>query len=345
MTYMPIPNSDLNHVLKTVGPLFKLLHNESIFITGATGIIGKWFLSTINYASKIMGLNINIIALSRNPSAFINSYPDICKDINIHWIRGDVRTFDFNNLSKIKWAIHAATDVITHISPEDLLLTCSTGTENVIRQLASCNCKRMLLLSSGAIYGKISIPIDSIPENYIGGINTNSLDSAYAEGKRYSELISTILGKTYGIDIPIARCFAMVGPHLPLNKHFAIGNFINSVLSNSPILINGDGKPVRSYLYMADVITYLWLLLFAGRATSYNVGSNQPISILDLAFKVKEVLGSDVPVIVGNCDLHGAHANRYIPNTDLITNEFNLNSNISLEDSIEKTANWYSCHP
>jgi dTDP-glucose 4,6-dehydratase len=332
-----ISKNDLSHVFNFVGSRWELLNNHSIFISGATGIIGKWLLATLNHACLELGMNTEIIALSRNPNEFISNFPTLADRSNIRWITGDVRTFNLNDFNSIKWAIHAATDVVAYTPPEEVLITCASGTENVIRQLANRDCKRILFISSGAIYGKIPESMYSIPENFIGGVSTISPESAYAEGKRYSELLCTLLGKRYGIEIPIARCFAMVGPYLPLNKHFAIGNFIDSVLQNNPIVINGDGTPMRSYLYIADVISLIWMLLFSGRSTCYNVGSDQAISIIELANKVKLLTGSDVPVIIGNENIHGSHANRYIPSIELIKNEFSLNHFIQIDDSILNT--------
>ncbi len=337
-----LSESDLNYVLQRVGRGWYDLDNKKIFISGATGIIGKWLISTLDHARKELALNIDITCLSRNYKLFANDNPRIFGKIDINWINGDVRDFKFSAAYKFDYAIHAATDVVADVPYKDVLLTCSQGTENIFEQLSSAYCKRVLLISSGAVYGKVPQGVQGIPEAMIGGVSSTNPASAYAEGKRYSELLTTLMGSECGIETPIARCFAMVGPYLPLDKHFAIGNFINSVLNNKPIVINGSGAPIRSYLYLADVVSQLWILLFAGRSTAYNVGSDTPISIYDLAKKVIEALSSNIPIHVLNNSDQVAHADSYYPDTSIITREFNLGANIPLNEAIKKTAAWYS---
>lgn len=333
--------SDLNYVLERVSPHWGQLNNQEILITGGTGIIGKWMLATLNHARDLIGLNVDVVILSRNPELFTNRYPELVGKKHITLLKGDVRSFSLPKGIAPLWAIHAATDVVDQSSQLEVLTTCSVGTHRMVSELSAVNCKRMLLLSSGAVYGKVPPGTNAIPESLVGCVDTTNPLSAYAEGKRYAELLCTLLSEEHNMTIPMARCFAMVGPYLPLDKHFAIGNFIDSALNNRPIVIEGDGMPVRSYLYLADVTAQLWLLLFNGRTAPYNVGSNQPISIRSLAEKVLNVLGCTQPLEVKNQALHGVHANCYYPDTSLMQQECEINQIISIENSIIKTADWY----
>ena len=141
------------------------------------------------------------------------------------------------------------------------------------------------------------------------------------------------------MQIQIARCFAFVGPFLPTDKHFAIGNFIQDALTNRPIQIKGDGTALRSYLYAADLTIWLMTILLEGKpGACYNVGGETPYSMSDLAKCVVKALGSDVGVLVQGRSLPGATPDRYLPSTLRARSELGLKESFSLEQSIVQTA-------
>src|SRR5262249_22634461 len=156
---------------------------------------------------------------------------------------------------------------------------------------------RYLLLSSGAVYGRQPPDVSHLTEGHGGGPDVSDPRSAYAEGKRAAEVMAAIAAESTGLSVRVARCFAFVGPHLPLDVHFAIGNFIRDAMAGGPIRISGDGTAVRSYLYMADLAIWLWTLALSPAASgAFNVGSETAGSLLDTARVVGSVCAPDADV-------------------------------------------------
>lgn len=136
----------------------------------------------------------------------------------------------------------------------------------------------------------------------------------------------------------MARCFAFVGADLPLNVHFAIGNFIRDAFTGDAITVSGDGTPLRTYLHQSDLAHWLFTLLERGSSgEAYNVGSNEVISIADLAHLVRDILAPDKPIhILGKPNLGGAR-NIYVPNISKIKHDLGLRVTIPLAEAVLRT--------
>jgi dTDP-glucose 4,6-dehydratase len=178
-----------------------------------------------------------------------------------------------------------------------------------------------------------------IPETYLGSPDPLDPNSAYGEGKRVGELLCAVAHQEHGLEATIARCFAFVGPHLPLDAHFAIGNFIRDAMKGEPIKVK-DGTPYRSYLYAADLAVWLWTILFKGVACHpYNVGSEQEITIESLAKSIASAEGGSVagqPLSLS----HSSHAYRYVPSVRFTHSSLDLNVRIPLVEAIQRTIAW-----
>ena len=166
--------------------------------------------------------------------------------------------------------------------------------------------------------------------------------SEYAEGKRAAEAMCTLYSNKYGIECKIARGFAFVGPHLPLDAHFAIGNFIRDAMRGIAIEVNGDGTSKRSYMYAADLAIWLWTILLRGPANQvFNVGSDQAISILKLAQAVAAAIGSPAAVRVAQRAKDGAEVQQYVPSISKAQRDLGLKCEVALEDAIRRTVAWH----
>jgi len=319
--------------------LFKPLSGGSILITGATGWFGLWLLDALCVADDALELGIKISAMSRDPGRFLEKFAGFRGDPRIRWITMDVRGLQPDD-SGYTHVIHGAADTSVDSTPVaqlQLFETILDGTRRVIAAAGS-QCKSLLLLSSGAVYGPACPGQSGFSETECGGPDPSLARSAYAEGKRGAELLGAIAA-TMGVPIRIARCFAFVGPHMPFDRHFAIGNFIADAVHGRPIRIKSDGRPQRSYLYMTDLMRALLSILVAGAVGKpYNVGSESAISIAELANCVDRVVGGRGVVVEGAVS---ASSDRYVPDTGRLRADLGFIPEVSLETAIARTAAWY----
>jgi nucleoside-diphosphate-sugar epimerase len=341
----PLPVTDLDLILEHTSPLWEEMRGQRLFVTGGTGFFGCWLLESFAHINRALNLQAHATVLAPDPSAFFARCPHLAAEDAITFIRGDVRTFTYPD-GDFPYIIHAATNASARMvaeNPLEMYTTMIHGTERILDFAAAHHTRKLLFPSSGAIYGKQPAHLTHIPEDYRGAPDTLDPSSVYAEGKRMSEQLCAIHARHGNIEVKIARCFAFIGPHLPLDTHFAIGNFLRSAISGDPINIGGDGTPLRSYLYAADLAIWLWTILFRGPSMqAFNIGSEHAISIRDLAHTVADTLHPGLPINIAHQPNPAAPPAQYIPSTQRAQQLLGLKQLISLEEAIRRTVAWHT---
>ncbi len=341
---MHLPAEDLDLITAATDGLWHELRGQRLFLTGGTGFFGCWLVESFCSINRALDLGARVTLLTRNPQAFAQKCPHLVSNPAVTLHTGDVRTFPFPQ-GEFRYVIHAATESWAReaeISPLERLSTAIDGTERVLEFAATHGAQKFLLTSSGAVYGKQPGNLTHVPETYTGAPDPLDPASEYAEGKRVSELLCSLYHQRSRLECKIARCWAFCGPHLPLDKHFAIGNFIADVLAGRPIRIHGDGTPHRSYLYAADLALWLWtILLRAPSLVPINVGSARDLSILELAQLVAATLRPETQILVAQKANPDAAPARYVPSVERAKKLLGLREKVTLEDAIRRTAAWH----
>lgn len=317
------------------------LDGKSLFVTGGTGFFGLWLLTALSVLNA-QRVAVRACVLSRDPIRFLSRHPQFRDQPWLEFVVGNVRDFvipqrDFELL------LHAATEtsMAAHNDPIEMFDDILLGTRRVLQLARTCGVQRVLLISSGAVYGPQPAALTHQPDDSQTACNPWLPSSAYGEGKRVMELMGAMLQQDTGIECLSARCFAFCGPGLPLDGHFAIGNFIRDSLNAKKITVQGDGSAVRSYLYGADLAIWLLFLLVKGRSgKAYNVGSDEAISIKDLAFRVRDVLATEMPVeVLKKESPNQTNRNYYVPDISHIR-ELGCEPWTSLDESLILTAQY-----
>ncbi|MCG2840505.1 NAD-dependent epimerase/dehydratase family protein [Sandaracinobacter sp. RS1-74] len=330
----PILEEDLARVGAALAPLWPRLSGARLFMTGGTGFIGRWMLEVLARADT----DATVTLLSRNPAAFAARAPHLARRFEM--VAGDVLDF-LPPSGRFTHVIHAATDASADLNARDprrMFDTIVTGTRRALDMAVACETRRFFFLSSGAVYGPQPWEISHVGEDWRGGPDQCDPRSAYGEGKRAAEMLCAIYGRQFGLDVVNARIFALLGPLLPLDIHFAAGNFIRDAMTGRTIRVQGSGQAVRSYLYAADLAQWLWTLLLAGEAGAvFNIGSEEAVSIADLARRTAGLLGGPGVEILGRPD-PGWNPGRYVPSTAAIRAALGLFPRIGLDEAIRRTA-------
>ncbi|MCX6996556.1 MAG: NAD(P)-dependent oxidoreductase [Kiritimatiellaeota bacterium] len=332
--------ADLDHILAQTEGLWEELRGSRLFITGGTGFFGCWLLESFAWANDKLGLNASALVLTRDPEAFRKKAPHLFANPGIRFLAGDVSTFDFPT-GEFACVIHAATEANVQRCAEQPLLVFNTiveGTRRTLDFAVQAGVKKLLLTSSGAVYGPQPPGMTHIPETYTGGPDPLNPQWAYGEGKRAAEMLCALYARQHGLEPKIARCFAFVGPYLPRDAHFAIGNFIRDALRGGLIQVKGDGTPWRSYLYAADLAIWLWTILFRGTSgLPYNVGSEEAWPIAQWAELVAQGFTPCPAISIAKKAIAGSPSERYVPSIARAGVDLGLRPTVDLKTAIEKT--------
>ncbi|WP_338240453.1 NAD-dependent epimerase/dehydratase family protein [Aurantiacibacter hainanensis] len=329
-----IVHSDVEQAVKALEHVWPALDGARIFMTGGTGFIGRWMLEVLARAP----IDVEAVLLTRNPAAFATRAPHLAARFDL--LAGDTATFAFPRC-RFTHVVHGATDAsaaLTASDPRRMFDTIVRGTRRTLDLARFSGAGRYLLMSSGAVYGAQPADVEHVTEDWRGGPDLGDPRSAYAEGKRAAETLCTIYGAQFGLATASARIFALLGPLLPLDTHFAAGNFIRDAVAGRRIQVQGSGQAVRSYLYPADLAVWLWTMLArAGAGSAYNCGSEEAVSVADLAHRTARILGNPGVDVLGAPDA-GWNPGRYVPSTAAIARDLGLRLTVPLDEAIRRTA-------
>ena len=326
--------------IRRAGISIEALRGKTVFVTGGTGFFGVWMNSAMIHIKHLLNNDLRLITLSREPDNFLKRYKNPDFATHIEFVRGDVKGFKLNKEMNITHLVHMATTSAEEafsgedqINKIDLLYS---GSRNVLEQCGE-SLENVLFTSSGVAYGINTKLLKS--ENDFTGPDTTDIGSALGVGKLISEYLIAYFASKFGYSYSIARCFAFAGEYLPLDIHYAFGNFIRNALEGEDIVIYGDGQDVRSYLYIGDAISWLLRMLVEPKNQIFNVGSSFPVCIESLARSIASQASAPLKVTIKG--LHSTNANfkrlTYVPSTQRITASYSgLAEWTPLEEIISK---------
>jgi len=306
---------------------FPELAGKTVLITGGTGFVGRSLVESF----CTLDTGGHVVVLSRHPEQH-ESIEGVVE------IVGDLR-----QVTHCDFVIHCATPSARELAGDSSLFTETIElTRTALEFAAGSGSRRFLYASSGAVYGPQPSDLARVPEEFTGAPDSLDVQSAYAETKRAGELLCAAYNKRVGLETVVARGFAFIGKYLPLGGKFAVGSFLFNALNGAPIEVTGDGTAIRSFLSAEEMAEWFWAILLRGApGRAYNVGSETPVTIAELALETAKLADPAVPVaILGTADPARA-AERYVPSTARARRELGVTESVDWRIALRTTYEWH----
>jgi dTDP-glucose 4,6-dehydratase len=310
--------------------------DKSILITGATGFVGRSLIRELVKSNSYVNNSLKITCVTRNPHKFYEQWPSEQSKLQV--LNWDVRQPLEERQPNFDYIFHFAGENRTVKNQEHAKLIFDTsviGTKNLLQMTKYSDVKKIIFASSGAVYKKPQGKARGFEESQ----ETLNLEAAerdpYRAGKARAESIFEDFHKTSNTQILIARMFTFVGPFLPLDANYAIGNFFNDCIRNQPITVKSNGSSIRSYQFSTDMVNWLITILLSGKnGEIYNIGSAEQVSIKDLAEKIAKVFENKLGVRILGDRSPDPVSSFYVPSVEKAKNELGLNNYFSLDNSL-----------
>ena len=289
-----IIKADLEYIVSVPFINWNEFRNSSVFITGGTGLIGSWLVNAFSYASLKFGLNVKIKLLVRNELKAKAMFQQqlAALDGSISFVENNLE--DFSSIIDCDYVIHAANPTSSQFfaeHPVDTIKTAVLGTMNILESVKNSRVKGFVYLSSMEVYGNPTSD-EKVAEDHPCNLDLSSPRSSYPESKRLCESLCISYFKEVNVPVRIIRLTQTFGPGIKYDDQRVFAQFARSVIENKNIVLVTKGQTKRSYLYTAEAVTAILLLLLNGKdGAAYNAANEETYcSIFQMAILVAEEL-------------------------------------------------------
>ncbi|SFU84615.1 dTDP-glucose 4,6-dehydratase [Clostridium sp. DSM 8431] len=279
------------------------LHDCTVFVTGATGLIGSLIVKSLLCKNRLKNSNIKVIALARSAEKVKKKFKDVLENKDLKIVYGDILA-PLNIEEKIDYVIHAASRTASKDfvnKPVETIDSVVNGTKNILDLVKNKEVKSIVYLSTMEIYGIVDFKVDKIAEDDLGYIDILKVRSSYPESKRLVENLCIAYYSEYKLPVKIARLAQTFGPGVVKDDNRVFAQFARSVINKEDIILHTDGESIRNYCYIRDAILGIFTLLNKGEdGEAYTISNEEScISIKKMAEMVAEKIAKgDIKVVI-----------------------------------------------
>ena len=324
----------------------RVFNEKSFLITGASGFVGQQLIKALNEVAHSADVRFHLELVTRDATSLakVLTVLEVSHNVSISCLPGEIGT-SLKPSRAVDYVFHLATPasaVLNRSDPREMLMLNIEAAKWICDSPhVTASQPKVLFASSGAVYGGGDGSEEHISENSLIAPETSRPGMAYAEGKRVAEMLFYEAQRDDLLTPIIARLFSFSGPGLPIDRHFAIGNFIRDAIQSQRIVIRGNGSSVRSYLDSRDMAHWLIKALGVDAPTfALHVGSEIAISILELAYLVaaryQALTASSCSVVIQGESSVLDGFDHYVPSTKKTREHLGIDSIIPISDSIDE---------
>jgi len=325
---------DIQQILRRIES--DAFEGSNILVTGGGGFIGSYLCDTLVKAGAI------VTCLDNFSTGLVQNVDHLFEMRNFRMVKEDVSNFEDNeNYDFVLHFASRASPEEYQLNPVKTLLTNSYGSHRML-ELARKHDSRILFASSSEVYGDAKVIPTS--ESYWGNVNPVGVRSCYDEGKRFGEALFMAYHREYKLDARIARVHNTYGPRLRADEAYAraLSRFVSQALRGEDLTVYGDGTQTRSFCYITDTVAGILLMLSSPRCMGevVNIGNADEIRILDLANKIREIVGGRSKITFRPLPKDDPRRRR--PDISKAKELLGWQPETSLEKGLKRTIEWFS---
>ena len=315
---------------------FQEYNDSTITLLGGTGFIGMWLIEALHVYARNYSFSSKITVITRYPK---NAHKIFVEELGF---KIKIIEFDFavnsTDLEKSDFFINGATPSQNKtglLDYDSVYKSSVNASHSLIRSATKYGNKpKIVNLSSGIVYGHQDV---SVRNQIEAPISKEQLSySGYLDAKIASELLLSEASEAGLVESISPRLYAFAGPGIVLDEHFAVGNFIRDGLQGNRIVIKGNPSTVRSYMYPTDLVIWILTALLKPTNLNTNIGSEVPISMLELGNLISDMTSKKGVRILGE----NQEISNYVPSTSCFRQNYGVSEQISLSRGLENWIEW-----
>jgi UDP-glucuronate decarboxylase len=326
------------------------LKDSTVIITGCGGFLGYYFMHFFAHnakklkVKKVIGLD-NFLTGTRDWLERLDRENERVELLEFDVITDDIA--DIEGAHEADLIIHGASiasPIFYRIYPVETVDANITGLRRMLEFYKEKEIKGFLFFSSSEIYGDPFPEFIPTREDYRGNVATMGPRACYDEAKRFGETLCYIFHNMFGMPISIARPFNNFGPGMNINDKRLPADFAKAVHEGRDLVMFSNGKPTRTFCYIADAITGYLKVLLHGKLDVFNIGIDKPeVSVARFAElfeknakEVYEYEGSVRFEISSDEEYMTDNPNRRCPNIDKARSILNYQPSIEVDEGIHR---------